>query len=75
MSDLREAIEASMNDIGLGWEERLDRSEERIRAAILANIDPARSFTASMLAAIAADDPWAAGFRAGWQAAREAALR
>jgi len=41
MSNLREAIEASMTDIGLGWEERLDRSEERIRAAIAANIDDA----------------------------------
>ncbi len=41
MNALREAIEASMNDIGLGWEERLDRAEERIRAAILANLDDA----------------------------------
>ena len=30
---LREALEASMNDIGLGTAERLDRATERIRAA------------------------------------------
>ena len=74
MSTLREAIEASMNDIGLGWEERLDRAEERIRAAIAANLDDVKLDEHQL--ADPQGDPWAVGFfRAGWQAAREAALR
>ncbi len=54
-------------------EERLDRAEERIRAVILANLDDA-TLDAHPLAD-PKGDPWAAGFRAGWLAAREAALR
>jgi len=74
MSNLREAIEASMTDIGLGWEERLDRSEERIRAAILANLDDA-TLDAHPVADPKADFGAVIFFRAGWLAAREAALR
>lgn len=34
MTTLRQAIEDSMQDIGLGTDERLDRATERVRAVI-----------------------------------------
>jgi hypothetical protein len=70
VSAIRQAIEDSMQDIGLGTEERLDRATERITAAVLANIDA--------VALVTLDEgfnEWADGFRQGWRAAREAVFR
>ncbi|MDA8355541.1 MAG: hypothetical protein M0Z95_04415 [Actinomycetota bacterium] len=72
MTRLREAIEASQNDISLGWEDRLDRAEMRIRRAVEANIDDVRLSEESLSDP---DGEWAAGFRAGWRIAREAVGR
>ncbi len=67
--DLRGAVEDSMQDVGLGTDERLVRATQRVRAAALAAID-----------SVALSDPdgfdsWNDGFRQGWRAAREAVER
>jgi hypothetical protein len=70
---LRRAIEDSMQDIGLGTDERLDRAEQRIAAAILASIDAVKLSEESLPGD--GFDSWADGFRQGWRAAREAVTR
>jgi hypothetical protein len=73
MTALRQAVADSMQDIGLGTDERLDRAEQRIATAILASIDAVKLSEESLPGD--GFDSWADGFRQGWRAAREAVTR
>lgn len=70
---LRAALEASMQDIGLGTDERLDRAVARVRSTLLAAIDAVALSEDSLPGD--GFDSWADGFRQGWRAAREAVER
>ena len=70
---LREALAASMNDIGLGTDERLARAEARIITVALAAVDAVALSEDSLPGD--GFDSWADGFRQGWRAAREAVER